>query len=52
MAVLPINLNPLLKTYQNTALPLAAVSCGDHEEKKENIFNYGMHTINIIKNSF
>lgn len=33
MAVLPINLNPLLKTYQNTALPLAAVSCGDHEEK-------------------
>ena len=32
MKILPINITPLLKTYQNTALPLAAVSCGTHEE--------------------
>lgn len=37
MSVLPINLNPLLKTYQNTALPLAAVSCGNHEA---NVVNF------------
>lgn len=32
MKTLSINFNPLLKTYQNTALPLAAVSCGIHEK--------------------
>ena len=32
-----MNLNPLLKIYQNTALPLVAVSCIDNEE---NVVNF------------